>query len=186
MQTRISIISSTDRPGSASLKVSRYLQKVYENAGASADLISLEDFPLTDVVGGRYGQDIPSVKAFNERVLASDGLLFVIPEYNGSYPGIFKMFIDYLPFPQSFLGVPIAFVGVAAGAFGALRAVEQAQQVVGYRNAYVFPERVFIQQVKQNFSEEEGLKVPLQQKLLTSQVTNFLTFVSQQLPKQSL
>ncbi|MDZ7716989.1 MAG: hypothetical protein U5J95_12320 [Balneolaceae bacterium] len=39
---------------------------------------------------------------------------------------------------------PIAFVGEANGAFGGMRAVEQLQQVVGYRHAHVFPERVFI------------------------------------------
>lgn len=186
MSSRICIVSATDRPGSLSLQVARFLQTQYENAGATADLVSLEDFPLADVVGGPYGKEIPSVMAFNERILSGDGLVFVIPEYNGSFPGIFKMFIDYLPFPKSFLGVPMAFVGVATGSFGALRAVEQAQQVVGYRNAYVFPERVFIQQAKQNFSETQGLTTPLQQKLLASQITNFVHFVNNSLPKQSL
>lgn len=64
-----------------------------------AEVISLADFPLEEVVGGRYGKKLPAVEAFRKPILEADGLVFVIPEYNGSFPGILKMFIDYLPFP---------------------------------------------------------------------------------------
>lgn len=183
---RIAIVASTDRPGSNTLRFSNYLKPLYEAAGVQADVISLEDFPLASVIGGKYGKDIPEIKAFNKRVLDHDAIVFVIPEYNGSYPGIFKLFIDYLPFPDSFMGLPLAFVGVANGSFGALRAVEQAQQVAGYRNAYVFPERVFIAQFHKHFTDEEGLTVELQRKLLHSQISNFVTFISNSFPKQDL
>lgn len=183
---RISIVASTDRPGSNSLRFATYLKPRYESLGVEAEVISLESYPLHDVVGGKYGKDIPSVKAFNQRVLESDGIVFVIPEYNGSFPGIFKMFIDYLPFPSSFLGKPIAFAGIANGSFGALRAVEQAQQVVGYRNAYVFPERVFISQFHKTFTDQEGLNVELQEKLLRSQIRNFVAYIHNDFPAVDL
>ncbi len=173
----ITIISATDRPGSNALKVSNHIKEKYTELGADARVVSLMDFPLNDVAGGRYGQKIHSVESFNRPILESDGLVFVIPEYNGSFPGIFKLFIDYLPFPSAFKGMPVAFVGEAFGAFGALRAVEQAQMVAGYRNAFQFPERVFISRVKEIFDEQSGLKVPLQAELLDSQIRNFIEFV---------
>ena len=49
-----------------------------------------------------------------------------------------------LPFPESFEQRPVCFVGLAAGIWGALRPVEQLQAIFGYRNAYIFPERVFM------------------------------------------
>jgi len=58
-------------------------------------------------------------------VLMAAGLHVVLPEYNGSYPGVLKYFIDMLKFPESFENKPAAFVGVANGQWGALRAVEQ-------------------------------------------------------------
>jgi NAD(P)H-dependent FMN reductase len=183
---RIVIVASTDRPNSNSLRFSNFLKPLYEAHSVQADVVSLEDFPLDKVIGGKYGKDIPEIQAFNDRVLNSDGIVFVIPEYNGSYPGIFKLFIDYLPFPKSFLGMPIAFVGIANGSFGALRAVEQAQQVAGYRNAYIFPERVFIAQFHKQFSDEQGLLNELQQKLLKSQVQNFSTYIESVFPKMNL
>lgn len=183
----IAIVACTDRPGSNALKIANYLKPRYDQEGVDAEVISLRDFPAGDVLGGRYDDDIPSVDELNERVLSKDGILFILPEYNGSFPGIFKLFIDYLPFPKSFLGKPIAFLGEASGAFGGLRAVEQAQMICNYRNAYLFPERVFIERVNKQFSEDEGPLVPIQAKLLKSQTKNFAEFIKKSpFPKQNL
>ena len=98
----LSIISSTDRPNSWSLKLSNYISRLYAERNVKAKVVSLEDFPLADVVGGKYGKEITSIKKFREPILEADGIIFVIPEYNGGFPGILKMFIDYLPFPGAF------------------------------------------------------------------------------------
>lgn len=175
---KIAIVSGTDRPNSNAKKVSNYLQRKFSEAGAEAIIIDLADFPLADVAGGKYGKAIPaSVKTYNEDFLSADGVLMVVPEYNGSFPGILKLFIDYLPFPDAFLGLPMAFVGESAGSFGALRPVEQLQMVASYRNAYQFPERVFINRVHENFDEINGPIDELQNQLLNKLVVNFIQFV---------
>ncbi|HAW79497.1 MAG TPA: NADPH-dependent oxidoreductase [Balneola sp.] len=173
----LSIISSTDRPNSWSLKLSNYISRLYAERNVKAKVVSLEDFPLADVVGGKYGKEITSIKKFREPILEADGIIFVIPEYNGGFPGILKMFIDYLPFPGAFEKMPMAFVGEASGAFGALRPVEQFQMIANYRNAIQFPERVFIPRVSKEFDPETGLVDDFKQKLLDSQVENFIKFV---------
>jgi NAD(P)H-dependent FMN reductase len=179
--TRIHILSGTDRPNSTTERFSAMLKERYERAGAEVELISLREYPLADVLGGRYGEDIPSVTAFNRRILTADGLVMVMPEYNGSFPGILKLFIDYLPFPKAFEKFPIAFNGVASGAFGALRAVEQMQMICNYRNAFLFPERVFLQRSSANF-DATGVKDAFTIKLLDSQVPNFIAFVEAMKP----
>lgn len=173
----IQIISGTDRPNSNALRVSKYLQKRYRQGGVETGIIDLQDFPLDQIIGGKYREDLPEVEAFTDRAAAADGLLFVCPEYNGGYPGMLKLFIDYLPFPQSLNKKPVALVGEADGSFGALRAVEQLQQVISYRNGLVFPERVFIPRVNKNFDEEHGIRDQFQQQLLESQIVNFIRFV---------
>lgn len=175
----ITIISGTDRPNSNAMRVANFVQRKFAEIGADSHLVDLKDFPLQDVIGGRYGKSIPSIEAFNAPILASDGIVMIIPEYNGSFPGIFKLFIDYLPFPRAFKGMPIAFIGEASGSFGALRAVEQAQMVAAYRNALLFPERVFITKVHENFDAETGLKIPLQAQLMDDMIRNFADFVEQ-------
>jgi NAD(P)H-dependent FMN reductase len=173
----IKIISGTDRPNSWALKVSNYVSKLYDKEGITTEVVSLEDYPLADVVGGKYGKDIPSVEKFNKPIVEADGLVFVIPEYNGGFPGILKIFIDYLPFPEAFNKMPMAFIGESAGVFGSLRPVEQFQMVANYRNALQFPERVFIPRVSKEFDPETGLKDEFKQGLLESQTTNFIKFV---------
>lgn len=173
----IKIISGTDRPGSNSLIFSNYLKQEYAGQGVGADVISLEDFPIKDVAGGIYGDEPESVVTFRQPVLDADGLIFVIPEYNGGFPGILKLFIDYLPFPEALVKKPICLVGIATGSFGGLRAVEQFQMVLGYRNALAYPERVFIQRFDNEFDAQKGLTDSAKSSLLSSQISGFIDFI---------
>lgn len=173
---QIHILSSTDRPGSNAMKVSNYVYDFME-ANADVKLFSLEDFPFQDVVGGRYGQDIGSVNFFNSSFLDADGFLFVVPEYNGGFPGVLKLFLDYLPFPKAMYKKPVSFIGEADGAFGALRPVEHLQQILAYRKALIYPERMFIKNVNESFDPENGLKSEMLQGLLEDQLNGFTDFV---------
>lgn len=176
--TKIAILSGTDRPNANALVVSNYLKNAYnKEQDVEAYIVDLKDFPLEAVIGGNYGKENPKLEAFNKQFLAADGVVMVVPEYNGGFPGILKLFIDYLPFPSAFAGLPMAFVGEASGSFGALRSVEQLQMVAAYRNAYLFPERLFINQVHKNFDPENGPLNELQNELMGKQVINFVNFV---------
>ena len=94
--------------------------------------------------GSAYANKPPGMVAIQNRVLEARGLHLVVPEYNGSFPGVLKYFIDMLKFPDSFDAKPVAFTGEAAGIWGAIRPIEQLQQIFGYRNAHLYPDRVFI------------------------------------------
>ncbi|MDR8389659.1 NAD(P)H-dependent oxidoreductase [Aliifodinibius sp. S!AR15-10] len=175
----LNIISGTDRPNSNALRVSKYLKEKYqEHSDVIPEIIDLRNFPLQEVSGGPYGKKLEEVDNFTQRFLDADGLCVVVPEYNGGYPGILKLMIDYLPYPSGLEKKPVCFVGEADGAFGALRAVEQLQQVFSYRNAYIFPERVHIPRVNNNFDEREGIKDSFQQQLLENQIHNFVEYIS--------
>lgn len=174
---KFAIISGTDRPGSNAFKIAEYVCDKYRSHKVDAYVVDLCDYPIADVAGGRYGDDIPSVKQFNESITSADGLIFVVPEYNGSFPGILKLFIDYLPFPKALSKVPVSYIGESDGKFGALRSLEQLQDVCGYRYAFNFPERVFITKVSKTFDEDEGHEDDFTTKLLNSQVKNFIRFV---------
>lgn len=174
----LKIISGTDRPNSNALRVSKYIQSKYQDRDIPADIINLQEFPLEKVTGGRYGDDLPKVDNFILPAVEADGLIIVCPEYNGGYPGILKMFIDYFPFPGSLDDMPVALVGEATGAFGAMRAVEQLQQVLLYRNAYLYSVQVYITRIHENFDGEDGIADPLQQQLLETQISDFPDFVN--------
>lgn len=140
----ILIIAGTNRPDSNALKVAKILQSHYAASGAKADLFSLQDLPREVFEPTAYASKPAAFLPIQDKVLAASGLHVVTPEYNGSFPGVLKYFIDLLKFPESFDAKPVAFIGESAGAWGAIRAVEQLQHIFGYRNAHVFPDRVFI------------------------------------------
>ena len=88
-----------------------------------------------------------------------------------------KLFIDMLRFPESFEDKPVAFTGEAAGLWGALRPVEQLQLIFGYRNALIYPQRVFIPGVHEHFDAEGGFNEPEILRRLTEQARGFARFV---------
>src|SRR5450432_1272633 len=140
----IVIISGTNRPGSNTRKVTAQVEAIYQPLGVKTQLLDLATMPPEIFSPASYAEKPAAFKKFTDAILAADGLVIVTPEYNGSLPGVLKYFIDMLPFPESFEQRPVCFVGLAAGIWGALRPVEQLQAIFGYRNAYIFPERVFM------------------------------------------
>ena len=104
----------------------------------------MNELPTEILAPTAYKEQPEAIQRIVNRFLAADGVVFVIPEYNGSYPGVVKLFVDMLPYPEGFDSRPCAFIGLAAGQFKGLRAVEHFQQVAAYRNAYLFPRRLFI------------------------------------------
>lgn len=173
----ILIISGTNRPESNAMNVSKTLLKHYQAVSARAEIFSLAEMPAEVFLPSAYASKPPGMIAIQDRVLAAAGLHIVTPEYNGSFPGMLKYFIDMLKFPESFEAKPVAFTGEAGGIWGALRSVEQLQQIFGYRNAHIFPERVFIPGVKQKFDAQGKLLDADIDQRLAKQAAGFARFV---------
>jgi len=174
----ILIISGTNRPNTHSARISEFVRKKYVAIGATASVLDLKDYPFEDAIDGSYDSGKPRIKAINEQLINADGLVFVVPEYNGSFPGVLKVMLDHTPYPSVLGHKPIAYIGEASGAFGSLRSVEQLQLVLNYMNALSYPERVFIQRVSKNWSDEEGPTDPFTAKLLDEQISGFVKFVN--------
>lgn len=143
----IALISGTNRPGGSTRKVAAEIERIFDELGEPLKLLDLVDLPADVFLPSSYSTKPPSFTPWNQAVLESDGLIVVTPEYNGGMPGVLKYFIDLLQFPESLHRKPVCFVGIADGVWGALRPVEQLQQIFGYRHAHIYPERVFIPHV---------------------------------------
>lgn len=173
----IAVISGTNRAGNNSIKVAKHCVGLLQELGEEVELLDLQTLPEAVFQPEIYKEKPDALVAgFTDKVLAADGLLVIVPEYNGSYPGILKFFIDLLPFPESFECRPVAFIGLAAGYYGGLRAVEQLQMVFAYRNAYLFNRRVFIPAVYKVFGEDGTITDEDLKKRLGTQAEKFLGF----------
>jgi len=173
----IALIVGTNRPGSNSRKVARHLEEIYTELKVPLRVLDLAQMPQEIFSPTSYAEKPKSFQPFSDGVLASSGLHVVSPEYNGSVPGVLKYFIDMLKFPESFERRPVCFTGLAAGIWGALRPVEQIQAIFGYRNAYIYPERVFLPQINNLLGADGRLKDPELLGRLRKQADGFAGFV---------
>ena len=173
---RIAVVCGTNRTGALSREMSRLVVENIERLGHETELIDMADLPADALSPNAYQEKPKGVRVLIDRFLNTDGSVFVIPEYNGSYPGVLKLFVDMLPFPQGFDARPCAFIGLAAGQFKALRAVEHFQQVAGYRNAHLFPRRVFIGDASSVFVDGRLADAELADRL-REQASDFLAFI---------
>jgi chromate reductase, NAD(P)H dehydrogenase (quinone) len=175
----ITLLIGTNRPGANSRKIALEIESIYKSLNVESRLLDLIDLPTELFSPNAYAEKPEAFKPFTEAILSADGLHVVTPEYNGGFPGILKYFIDMLPFPESFEGRAVAFTGLAAGQFGALRPVEQLQQLFSYRNGYLYPNRVFIPGVNSVLDDSGKLNDEKLKKRLISQAEGFAEFVKQ-------
>jgi len=172
----IVLIVGTNRPGSNSRKVAAQVEDIYHELKTPLRVLDLAQLPPEIFSPSSYAEKPKSFQPFADAVLQSSGLHVITPEYNGGIPGVLKYFIDMLKFPESFERRPVCFTGVAAGIWGALRPVEQLQAIFGYRNAYIYPERVFLPQVYDLLDDSGRIKDAELLERLKKQAEGFVTF----------
>jgi chromate reductase len=173
----IALIVGTNRPGSNTRKVAAHLEDIYAGLKVPLRVLDLARLPPEIFSPVAYAEKPKAFQPFADAILQADGLHVVTPEYNGGIPGVLKYFIDMLKFPESFERRPVCFTGLAAGMWGALRPVEQLQAIFGYRNAYLYPERVFLPQINSLLDDSGRLKDAELLERLKAQANGFTDFV---------
>ncbi len=173
----IIVISGTNRENSNTLHVANTVFGLYQALNIDVLLYDLRKLPAELFEPAAYAEKPESFKhVYINPLLESDGLHIIVPEYNGGFPGVVKYFIDMLPFPESFEDRPVAFTGLSAGQSGAVRPVEQLQQVFAYRYAHLFPRRVFIPSIHRVLDEAGKLNDTELTARLEKQASGFLQY----------
>ena len=173
----IALIIGTNRPGSNTRKVADHVEQIYSDLRVPLHVLDLAKLPPEIFSQTSYAEKPKAFVPFAQAILTAAGVHVVTPEYNGSLPGVLKYFIDMLKFPESFEQRPACFTGLSAGIWGALRPVEQLQAIFGYRNAYIFPGRVFLPQINDLLDDSGKLKDAELMERLRKQVEGFVDFV---------
>lgn len=172
----VTIISGTNRPGSNTLKVAKYYQKVLSEKGLEANIFSLEQLPETLISSDLYGKRSPEFEPIQELMTKTSKFLFIIPEYNGSFPGVLKTFIDACQFPDSFYDKKAALVGVSSGKYGNIRGVDHFTGVCHYVHLNVLPLRLHIPNIKSELDADGNLIQPDTIKFTNEQIDKFIKF----------
>jgi NAD(P)H-dependent FMN reductase len=179
----ITIISATDRKGSNSL----ILAKAYEHffkikTKENVQFLSLEDLPDDLFTYKMYDktQISPALAELEQAYLIpAKKLFFVIPEYNGSFPGILKHFIDACSIKSKmaiFKDKKAGMAGVSTGRAGNLRGMEHFGSILNYLGVTVLPNRLPYSTFDKLLDENKNIKDAATLKGLEAHVDEFLRF----------
>ncbi|HEY5587433.1 MAG TPA: NAD(P)H-dependent oxidoreductase [Candidatus Paceibacterota bacterium] len=149
----IPIILGTAREGRQSEKVANFMLAEVLKAGLESDIIDVRDYLIekTDATG----KSSQAIK-FAEKVIKSDGLIIVSPEYNHGYPGELKMMLDMLY--KEYAHKPIGICGVSMGVLGGARMVEQLRLVSIEFHMIPIREAIYFSGVTNLFEENGKIK----------------------------
>ena len=94
----ITVIIATNRKDSASGRVGREIEQRALASGKTIQVWDFNDLPANIAFGETYGNRSDAFQqAIDQFIAPIQQLVFVVPEYNGSFPGILKLVIDAIP-----------------------------------------------------------------------------------------
>lgn len=163
------IISGTNRKGSTTLKVAGLYQRILKEKGVQASLVTLEDLDLN--------QRTPEFDQIeHDFLLPADKFIFIIPEYNGSYPGVLKMMIDLSSHRKVWAGKKALLTGVATGRAGNLRGMEHLTGTLNYLEVVVHPNRLPISSIDKLSDDQGNLTDASTLEVINRQIQQFISF----------
>ena len=176
-------ISGSLRAGSFNTALLRAAQPLAGDA-AQLDAATLHGIPLYDGDLEQREGTPQAVRALKERILASDGLLLVSPEYNNGIPGVFKNAVDWLSrptpgLPDVFRDRPVAVIGASPGGFGTIMGQAHWLQVLrtlGIR--HWSGGRLMVSRAQAVFGEDGQLQDDAVRRQLGEFVQGFAAFVA--------
>ncbi|MBH8567496.1 NAD(P)H-dependent oxidoreductase [Microvirga sp. STS02] len=174
----ITILAGTNRPHSRARRIADYYRSLLAELGAESHILDLAELPVDFITTALYA-NVGTHPEFNRLATmldASDKVVIVVPEYNASFPGVLKAFIDGLSYPGGIQGKKAALVGLSSGGQGGLLAMAHLTDVLMYLGTTVLPQRVRLPFINQDLNAEHGLNHDLSRQLLREQATALLAF----------
>ena len=150
----ILILSGTNRSGSNTRKVAEYVLETAKGmTNEEVKFLSLENVPHSILHEQMYTGDLMPdeiVAIQEEYILPAKQMIILSPEYNGSFAGVLKMFIDAMSvrkYAENFKGKSGALIGVASGRAGNLRGLEHLTGLLHYLGMHVYPTKLPISSI---------------------------------------
>lgn len=173
----ITLISSTNNSDSHTKIISRIYFDELKKHTNDVLFFSLEELDGLTINNFMYDNKIDGLLDLQERYITpAQKFLFVIPEYNGSYPGILKLFIDALDVKLSMYGKKAGIVGVATGRAGNLRGIDHLTAVLHHMQVTVLPKYFPLSNVQHELDENNNLKNTQTIKVLQQHAAMLINF----------
>ncbi|MCH2022511.1 MAG: NAD(P)H-dependent oxidoreductase [Saprospiraceae bacterium] len=179
----ITVFTGTNRKNSRSLLIAQYIFNLLKKeSNEEVRFFSLEDIPNDILHPEMYNSEGQSNALFaiqEEFLIPANKLFFVVPEYNGGFPGILKLFIDACSvnkYKESFHGgKKAALIGVSAGRSGGLRGLEALTGILNYLTISVLPNKLPVSSIEDQITNDQLTDIETI-KVIQKQVRDFIKF----------
>jgi chromate reductase len=177
-QLRIGVIVGSIRKASVNDRLAQALAGLAPQ-GMSFDRIRIDDLPLYNP-DSENDPSAPVVR-LKQQITQADGILFVTPEYNRSFPGVLKNAIDHAsrPYGKSvWAGKPAGVIGASPGAIGTALAQQHLRNVLAYLNMPTLAQpEAFIQTSQAYFDAQGGVADESNRAFLSDWMQKFARWV---------
>ena len=173
----ITIVSTTNREGSITHKVAMLYSNLLSQTHEKNQILDLRHLPK-DFVFSNFGSNSTDyfVNLVDQYINKADRFIIISPEYHGSYPGIFKAFIDCVG-NVGVKGKKVALVGVSSGRAGNLRGLDHLSALFHHLRAEVYSSKPKLSVIHKLFNEKaDKLDDSETLKLIQNQINGFLIF----------
>lgn len=136
--SKLTVVCGSNRKESNSLIISSYLFDNKVIKGDEKSFLNLYDVNSMISLDEMYFNSDESFEQLKKELIQeSEKFIFVIPEYNGSFPGALKLFVDTVP-PAYWNGKKAGLVGLSSGMQGGALAMSQFTNVLNYLKCSVY------------------------------------------------
>ncbi|MEQ9423795.1 MAG: NAD(P)H-dependent oxidoreductase [Cyclobacteriaceae bacterium] len=172
------IISSTNRRHAVTWKLCLIYKRLLSKRGLEVETIDLHKLPHDYLASALYENSGKNhdFNAYRNLMLKAQKYIFIVPEYNGSFPGVLKAFIDGLQFPETFTNKKCALVGLSSGVQGAGLALSHLTDIFNYCGMNVLAFKPKLARIEENMDMSELVLTDLYQQLLEEQVEKLVEF----------
>ncbi len=185
----ITLISGTNRKDSNTRLFTEILYNFIESHTQRSprilDLCELDGINVENLMFDPNHQHPIVQRLQNEYIIPASKFIFIVPEYNGSYPGILKYFIDACSireYNSNFQNKRAFLIGISTGRAGNLRGLDHLTAVLNYLQTHVHPMRIPVSQVTSIFDAEKLEFTNQELKSLFEQ--HLLPFINELVPEE--
>ncbi|WP_394750357.1 NADPH-dependent FMN reductase [Spongiimicrobium salis] len=177
----ITIISGSHRADNKTLHFAKYIHRELQHKTDEPirllDLSEMDEVVLSKQMYTSQPEMIQQVQ--DEYFTPSEKFWFLVPEYNGSYPGIVKLLLDGISVrdkDKSFLDKKACITGIASGRAGNLRGMDHLCDVLSHLGICVHPNKNPISSIYKLLDETYELVDEGTQMTLSKQMDQLLAF----------
>lgn len=143
----ITIISGTNRKDSRTLLVAQYYFQKFSDYSDDVAFLSLESLD-------GLGRNEKMLSIEQKLLIPADKFVLIMPEYNGSFPGVLKLLFDQSDIEKCWWHKKVMLVGLADGRGGNLRGIDHMTGILHYLKMNIFYNKLPLSRIREEMTKE--------------------------------